>query len=87
MTCKVMVNDDGEHFPAMPGKKMTTDIGYFFDEVFALRVWDEDTEDGEERIRYLQTDISMTWDAKDRSGKLKFREKPDMNKIIKKILK
>jgi len=87
MTAKVATNDDGEHFPAMPGKKMTQDIGYFFDEVFALRVWEDDEEEEEsKRVRYLQTDISMYWDAKDRSGKLKFREKPDMKSIIKKIL-
>jgi phage nucleotide-binding protein len=67
--------------PAMPGRTLTRDLPYFFDEVFALRAVGEDDD---EKI-LLQTKASATWDAKDRSGKLKQGEKPNLTKIFNKI--
>lgn len=68
--------------PSMPGAKLSQQIGYFFDEVFALRV--EKGEDGK-NIRMLQCDTDGIWTAKDRSGKLDAWEEPDLGAIINKI--
>lgn len=53
--------------PAMPGTKLPQQIGYLFDEVFALRV--VTNEEGND-VRVLQTSRDITYEAKDRSGKL-----------------
>jgi len=66
----------------MPGARLAQQIGYFFDEVFALRV--EKGEDGK-NVRALQCDTDGLWSAKDRSGKLEAWELPDLGDIIKKI--
>lgn len=68
--------------PSMPGNKLAQSLGFFFDEVFALRV--EKGEDGK-NVRMLQCDTDGLWQAKDRSGKLDPWEMPDLGEIIRKI--
>lgn len=71
------------YMPTMPGKNLTNGLPYFFDEVLALRIKEE--EDGK-IWRYLQTAADVQYTAKDRSGKLDVIEKPDLGHIFKKIL-
>lgn len=75
--------------PSMPGKTLTNDLPFFFDVVLALRLKDEDDEDidDDEKIRYLQTKPSLTWEAKDRSRQLNKFEPPDLGVIFSKIAK
>jgi len=68
--------------PAMPGKMMTQQIPYFFDEVFALRV--EKDGDGVTQ-RALMCDSDGLWLAKDRSGRMEPWEAPDLGAVIRKI--
>lgn len=68
--------------PSMPGNKLAQSLGFFFDEVFALRV--EKAEDGK-NVRMLQCDTDGLWQAKDRSGKLDQWEMPDLGEVIRKI--
>jgi phage nucleotide-binding protein len=86
MTAKAKraINDEGDErfFPSMPGQQLITNLPYMFDEVLALRIWKD--EDGDE-YRYLQTQPDYYYEAKDRSGKLKAMEKPDLNYIFRKI--
>ena len=65
-----------------PGKTLVQQIPYLFDELLCLRIGEED--DGTQ-FRYLQTQPSITHDAKDRSGKLDDPERPDLGYIFKKI--
>ena len=67
---------------SMPGKTLTKDLPYFFDEVFALRA--ERDESGELQ-RMLQTAADGKYTAKDRSGKLDPYETPDLGAVIAKI--
>lgn len=71
------------YMPIMPGKNLTNGLPYFFDEVMALRIKEE--EDGN-TWRYLQTSSDVQYTAKDRSGKLSVIEKPDLTHIFNKIL-
>lgn len=68
--------------PSMPGNKLSQQIPYLFDEVFALRV-----ERNEEGVieRALQTAPDSTYVAKDRSGKLSPWEDADLGLVIRKI--
>jgi hypothetical protein len=66
----------------MPGKTMTNGLSFFFDEVFALRIGK--LGDGT-TYRYLQTQPDLQYDAKDRSGRLKMVEEPDLTKVFNKI--
>jgi hypothetical protein len=68
--------------PAMPGKKMTMELPYFFDEVLAMRI--ERDGDGNTQ-RALMCAGDGLWQSKDRSGKLCAWEMPDLGKIIQKI--
>lgn len=68
--------------PSMPGKKLTQGLGFFFDEVMAMRI--ERDADGNVQ-RALQTAGDGLWSAKDRSGKLEMWEAPDLSNIITKI--
>lgn len=52
--------------PGLPGQKLTENISYLFDEVFALRV----ERDSDGPFRVLQTQPDGLYEAKDRSGKL-----------------
>lgn len=71
------------YWPLMPGKQLTNGIGYLFDEVFALRV--EQDQDGKE-TRWLQTSRDIQYEAKDRSGRLDQFEPPDLPSIAAKIM-
>lgn len=69
--------------PGMPGKTLVNGLPFFFDEVLALRIGEE--EDGT-KFRYLQTESDMQYTAKDRSGKLDLIERPDLTYIFDKVL-
>lgn len=86
-SCKQVMQDDAMtgaklYFPSLPGAKLGQGIGYFFDEVFAMRV-DRDA-DGNV-TRWLQTGRDFQYEAKDRSGALEMFEAPDLSLISKKI--
>lgn len=73
-------NDEGEiiYAPSMPGKSLTQNLPYFFDEVFALRIFK--SEEGIKRA--LLTSPDGLWTAKDRSGKLEQWMKADLNEVM-----
>lgn len=87
MSCKQsrITPDSGPSFygPMMPGQQLPQQIPYLFDEVFALRV--EEDEEGE-KYRVLQTQRDGKYEAKDRSGELDLFEEPNLKKLAKKIL-
>ena len=68
--------------PSMPGKTLSQQLPYFFDEVLALRV-EKDADGGTQRA--LMTDSDGLWSAKDRSGKLDVWEAPNLGDVIEKI--
>lgn len=70
------------YFPSMPGNTLKQGVGYFFDEVFALRV--EKDADGNP-ARWLQTSRDYNFEAKDRSGSLEMFESPNLAEIAAKI--
>ena len=70
------------HSPSMPGQKLGQMLPYFFDEVLALRVGQN--ENGE-TVRTLQCATDGIWTAKDRSGRLDMWEPADLGRIIEKI--
>ena len=69
--------------PSMPGKTMTKEIPYFFDEVFRLDMAKK--EDGT-FYRYLQTAPDLLYTAKDRSGTLAPAEHPHLGYLFNKIM-
>jgi len=69
--------------PSMEGNKLTTNVPYLFDEVFALHTYKNDEGVIE---RSFQTERDNQYDAKDRSGALDFWEPADLGKIQTKIL-
>jgi phage nucleotide-binding protein len=71
------------YFPSLPGAKLGQGIGYYFDEVFSLRV-ERDAEGA--TSRWLQTGRDFTHEAKDRSGALAMFEPPHLGEIARKIL-
>lgn len=85
---KMTENDDGPSTfgPMMPGRQMGPAVPYLFDYVFPLRIADEGEEDS---YIYLQTTIKddTKWDAKDSSGKLSRREKPNLANLFEKLAK
>ena len=70
------------YYPAMPGNMLKQGVGYFFDEVMALRV-EKDAEGNP--TRWLQTSRDYNYEAKDRSGALDMFESPDLAAIAAKI--
>ncbi len=86
---RMIQNEDGMDMwmPKMPGRQMGPELPYIFDYVFAHRSTME--EDGDEGYTYLQTNKldDFKWEAKDSSGKLKAREKPDLDSLLKKLKK
>lgn len=88
MTAKMERLEDGEgvisYMPSMPGKNLTRDVPHFFDEVFRLHLLTVKDPQGR-HYRALQTNISPTHYAKDRSGALAEIEEPNLAKIIAKI--
>lgn len=69
--------------PMMPGKTLVNGLPFFFDEVMALRIGEE--EDGT-KYRYLQTEPDAQFTAKDRSGYLDLIERPDLTHMFDKVL-
>lgn len=80
-------NDEGidTYGPKMPGNVMGPELPYIFDEVFAMRIM----EDEEKQYRYLQTGLEHDpkYDTKDCSETLNLIEQPNLAKIYNKILK
>lgn len=72
--------------PSLPGKTLVREMPYLTDEVFCLRIGTMKVEGVDEEYRYLQTQPSITHDAKDRSGTLKDIERPDLGIVIRKIM-
>ena len=66
--------------PGLPGKVLPYNLPYMFDLVLCL----QRDKKGE---RFIQTDGNSKIIAKDRSGTLEFKEKPDLNHIFNTILK
>ena len=71
---------------SMPGAALTRFLGHAFDVVLYMGINDED-EDENKHYRYLQTFLSSTVDAKDRTGNLNRFERPNMKTIFKKLKK
>lgn len=85
MTCKTeRIADEGRLVwaPMLPGKMLSQNISYLFDEVFAFRTKPRD--DGGVQ-RFLQTVNDGYYDAKDRSGALDPVEPPSLKRIAEKI--
>jgi hypothetical protein len=85
---------DGTHMyhPLMPGKLMSEQLPFFFDEVFYLGVSEYEKPparpgDAPTKVSYsfLQTKRTSIIEAKDRSGALAEVEEPDLSKIFAKI--
>ena len=68
--------------PSMPGNKLSQQLPYFFDEVFCLRVSQD--EEGNTQ-RFIQTQPDGVYQAKDRSGVLDRYEIPHLGKIAEKM--
>lgn len=68
--------------PSMPGAKLSQQLGYFFDCVFALRI-EKDAEGNTQRA--LMCDTDGLWQAKTRIHGVQAWEAPDMGEIIGKI--
>lgn len=68
--------------PSLPGAKLAQSIPYLFDEVFALRV--ENDQEGVPQ-RWLQTITDPQYSCKDRSGALAMFEPPNLGEIARKI--
>tara|TARA_R100000544_G_scaffold35234_1_gene22480 strand:+ start:10165 stop:10908 length:744 start_codon:yes stop_codon:yes gene_type:complete len=87
--CKMdkMVTENSVSFePKMVGAKLGQAITYFFDEVLALRVIEDQDEEGNMvKRRWLQTDMGQNYTAKDRSGKLEPFEQPDLTSLLIKL--
>lgn len=66
---------------SMPGKRLTADLPYFFDEVIVVRVH----RNGDQTERVFQCQDDGIWHAKDRSGRLEMWEPYDLKALIKKI--
>lgn len=69
--------------PAAPGQQIANQLPYFFDLVFALHNWKDESGTVQ---RAFQTQRDAQYEAKDRSGALDFIEKPDLAHIRAKIL-
>jgi hypothetical protein len=72
------------YVPLLPGRMLTNQIPYMFDEIFALRV-EPHPQNAGEYIRVLQTGRDVSYDCKDRSGMLDMFELPDISHITRKI--
>lgn len=72
------------NMPSMPGRNLTRDMPYFFDEVFKIDIGT--LSDGKNtKFRYLLTQPDHMNDAKDRSGMLDAMEEPNLTKLFAKI--
>lgn len=70
------------NIPSLPGTKLPQEIPYLFDLVMCLRTF-ENEETG--LFRKLQTQPTLDYVAKDRSGALDMYEEPNLSTIIEKI--
>lgn len=68
--------------PSFPGKMVTQNVSYLFDEVFALKT---DIEDDGTVYRSFQCHRDARYDCKDRSGRLDMYEEANLNHIWTKI--
>jgi len=68
--------------PSMPGNKMAQSLPFYFDELLAMRV-ELDGDGNPQRALMAQSD--GLWQAKDRSGKLRGFESPDLGTVIRTI--
>lgn len=68
--------------PSIPGSKAAQGLPYYFDEVFALQM--QQDEQGN-MVRYIQTQNNGRYNCKDRSGTLNFYENADLGAILNKI--
>ena len=76
------LNGNVTYVPSMPGRQLDVQLPYLFDEVFRLGI--DKLPDGRDS-RFLQTVSDFQYIAKDRSGALDAREKPDFAYLIQKI--
>lgn len=74
-------NGEVRQVASMPGRKLTADLPYFFDEVLPVRVHRV----GESVTRAFQCHDDGIWHAKDRSGRLDAWEPYDLKALIAKI--
>lgn len=68
--------------PMLEGRVLPNKVPYLFDEVFAMRVFEDD--EGEAEF-WMQTKRCSKYDCKDRSGKLDKWEEPSLFDILTKI--
>lgn len=73
------------YVPMLPGKILTNQLAYMFDEMFALQVLPDPT-DPTKLVRVLQTGRDVSYEAKDRSGMLDHFEPANLEHIANKIL-
>lgn len=79
------------HFPIMPGKATAQAMPYYFDEFLYLGVGSYDQPVPGQALpmrvtyRYLQTQRTLTIEAKDRSGALDEKEPPHLGQLFAKI--
>lgn len=85
---RMLQNEDNVEIwgPRMPGRQMGPELPYIFDFVLPMRVAEDEDGGG---YTYLQTTSldDFRWDAKESSGNLLPREKPDLTYLFKKIQK
>jgi len=72
------------YVPMFPGKILTSQVPYMFDEIFALRV-EQNPKDPTQLVRVLQTGKDISYDCKDRSGMLDMFEPADLAHVARKI--
>lgn len=85
-SCKMEKSEDDQgmikYMPSFPGRNLAQNVGYFFDEEFAMLSYT----DQEGKIqRCLQTRADAQYEAKDRAGVLDIYELPDLTGIFNKI--
>ena len=85
--CERQQDGDGQllYSPSMPGQKLGQQLPYYFDEVLAMRVIQQDKEAAPQRLLQCATDGAYI--AKDRSGKLAMWEPADLTEIINKTIR
>ena len=71
------------HMPSVPGQLLLNNLSYLFDEVFLMEIGQMKDRT---KYRYFQTLGDRRYTAKDRSGKLAEKEKPDFTSVFNKIL-
>lgn len=85
-SCKMEKSEDDlgtiKFMPSFPGRNLAQNVGYFFDEEFAMVA----SSDQEGNVyRWLQTRADTQYEAKDRAGVLDAYEAPNLTSIFNKI--